>query len=103
MNKPGKHLNEQGQFQSDRFPSIGPDKLVLSFHDPEARHALTTFAHATANRALAYDIMWRMEQIDRARQEEEAKNKSEFVNHPHYTGQTDIAGPIRADSFSRLR
>jgi hypothetical protein len=34
------HLNALGQFQSDLYPDMLPDEIVLSFRDPAAIEAL---------------------------------------------------------------
>lgn len=30
----GHHIDDQGQFQSDKYPELGPDKVVISLKDP---------------------------------------------------------------------
>ncbi len=39
----GHHTDSDGRFQSDNYPDLPPDKIVLSFNDPEARRALEVF------------------------------------------------------------
>ena len=56
-----KHINPQGQFQSDKYPDLPPDKIILSFKDPEARDALLLYAKTTANRELGEAILKRLE------------------------------------------
>lgn len=41
------HLNALGQFQSDQYPNMRPDEIVLSFRDPAAIEALHVFADLT--------------------------------------------------------
>lgn len=53
----GHHINEQGQFQSDRHPDLPPNKIILSFRDPAAREALTLYANLTPDLELAKDIL----------------------------------------------
>ena len=55
----GHHINEKGQFQSDKFPELAPDKIVLSFKDPVAREALMQFAGRTKDMRLGADILLR--------------------------------------------
>lgn len=38
------HINGKGEFQSDKYPELGPDKIVLSFKDPLAQCALYMLA-----------------------------------------------------------
>lgn len=50
------HLNKNGDFQSDKFPELAPNKIVLSFKDSAARKALGVFIRETTDRELAADI-----------------------------------------------
>lgn len=59
----GHHINPQGQFQSDKYPHLGPDKLVMSFKDPSARAVLYVYAELTEDAELAYDILERLDSI----------------------------------------
>ncbi len=59
----GHHVDDEGRFQSDRHPDLEPDKIVLSFRDPEARLALRVFAEQTSDRELARDIDARLTAI----------------------------------------
>ena len=52
----GHHINEHGQFQSDRHPDLPPNKIILSFRDQAAREALKTYARFTPDNDLARDI-----------------------------------------------
>ena len=56
----GHHLDEEGRFQSDKYPDLAPDKIVLSLHDPAAFRALAVFIVATDDRELASDLATRM-------------------------------------------
>lgn len=38
------HFSTQGQFQSNQYPDMGPDEIVLSFRDPAAIEALHVLA-----------------------------------------------------------
>ena len=58
------HINKDGQFQSDKYPDLAPDKIVLSFKDPEATTALMMFAVRTTNAQLSKDIIKRLEDLD---------------------------------------
>ena len=53
----GHHINEQGKFQSDKYPDLPPNKIILSFKDPEARKALEYFGHLTKDQELGEDIL----------------------------------------------
>lgn len=63
----GHHINEKKQFQSDKYPELKPDKIVLSFKDRHARYALLVYAHqvkgAGGDVELAEDILTRLESI----------------------------------------
>ena len=50
------HIDAQGQFQSDKYPDLPPDKIVLSFNDLKARIAL---------RRLADDYRWKDNQLSK--------------------------------------
>ena len=41
----GHHINAEGQFQSDKYADLGPDKVVMSFKDPSARYALLHYCN----------------------------------------------------------
>lgn len=61
----GHHIDDEGRFQSDRHPDIGPDKIVLSFKDPEALRALEVFAAICKDTELAEDVGERIRSIRR--------------------------------------
>jgi len=61
----GHHINKQGQFQSDKYPELAPDKIVLSFKDEEARPVLYLFAEITKDKELAEDIRERIITIEK--------------------------------------
>ena len=50
------HINDKGQFQSDKYPDLAPNKIVLSFKDPAARIALHAYVAHTEDQGLADDI-----------------------------------------------
>jgi len=52
----GHHINEKGQFQSDKYPDLAPNKIVLSFNDKAAKIALHAYVAHTEDRDLAEDI-----------------------------------------------
>ncbi len=60
----GHHINRRVQFQSDKFPDLAPDKIVLSFQDPAARRALRVYAIHAEDRELASDIWKRLQSIE---------------------------------------
>ena len=62
----GHHIDENGRFQSDKYPDLAPDKIVLSFKDPAARRALRLFVHATLDAELGRDILTRIDALDAA-------------------------------------
>lgn len=57
------HLNAFGQFQSDQYPDMLPDEIVLSFRDPAAIEALHAFADLTDDDDLAVAIVKRLDAI----------------------------------------
>jgi len=59
----GHHINSDGQFQSDKYPELPPDKMVLSFKDKHARYCLLMYAKYTSDKELAEDIRTRYNSI----------------------------------------
>ncbi len=59
----GHHIDIEGRFQSDKYPDLPPDKIVLSFKDPAARMALAEYARFTTDDELGADIDARLETI----------------------------------------
>jgi len=59
----GHHINDKGQFQSDKYPDLSPDKIILSFKDSDARLVLRFYAYLTDDRELAEDIETRIKSI----------------------------------------
>ena len=59
------HINDKGEFQSDRYPDLPPDKIVLSFKNPKARRALRLLASLYQRRdpQLSKDIETRLRTI----------------------------------------
>ena len=64
----GHHLDAQGRFQSDKYPELKPDKIVVSFTDLNAQRALATLAvdYAKADPELSQDIFARLNALSRA-------------------------------------
>ena len=58
-----RHINSKGQFQSDKYPDLPPDKIILSFKDPVAREALKLYAKNAQDKELAEDILARIQSI----------------------------------------
>jgi len=52
-----------GKFQSDKYPDLAPDKMVISFKDPIGRVALFEYARLTEDKELASDIKERINTI----------------------------------------
>lgn len=61
----GRHINSNGQFQSDKYPDLPPDKIILSFKDSIARLALVVYAENTNDVELAEDLMTRVRSISK--------------------------------------
>ena len=57
------HLNTFGQFQSNQYPDMLPDEIVLSCRDPAAMEALHAFADLTDDDDLAVAIVQRLDAI----------------------------------------
>jgi len=66
--KPGHHINRDGQFQSDKYKVMKPDKISLSFHDVEAQPVLRKYAEAIIAKGgdveLGQDIIIRLDAIE---------------------------------------
>ena len=60
----GHHINEKGEFQSDKYPELPPNKIILSFKDKEAREVLRAYAKVTPDKELANDILKALNNID---------------------------------------
>lgn len=59
------HIDSEGRFQSDKYPDLAPDKIILSFHDAAAHWPLLEFARLTEDSELAEDVKKRVQQIAR--------------------------------------
>lgn len=66
--KPHGHIDAQGRFQSDKYPDLPPDKIVLSFTDPKATIALRYLAdhYRWEDRQLSKDINARLDALKEA-------------------------------------
>lgn len=60
----GHHIDDEGRFQSDKYPELSPDKIVLSFKDPAAKVALRVYAAHTEDGELAEDITTRLNKTE---------------------------------------
>lgn len=62
----GHHIDKKGRFQSDKYPDLPPDKILINFHDPRARKALAVLAdsYQDSDSELAEDISQRLSTID---------------------------------------
>lgn len=61
----GHHIDDQGRFQSDKYPDLAPDKIVVSFTDPRANWALVVLAadYQETDPELSADILTRVRAI----------------------------------------
>ena len=61
----GHHIDKEGRFQSDKYPELAPDKIVLSFKDRHAQIALGFYAVYCGgdDPELAADIQERLRSI----------------------------------------
>lgn len=53
----GHHINKEGNFQSDKYPELPENKIILSFKDKTAREALKLYASMTGDIELGQDIL----------------------------------------------
>lgn len=66
----GHHIDEQGRFQSDKYPGLGPDKVVISLKDPLTRTGLMKIALAHidhGDRGFGDDLLERLCVLSRRR------------------------------------
>ncbi len=65
-----KHINEHGRFQSDKYPALMPDKVVIDLTDPEAWAGMLMIAQAYKMRdsEFAADLEARLWQLREDRQ-----------------------------------
>ncbi len=61
----GHHIDDQGRFQSDKYPDLAPDKIILSFKDVHAHLPLALLAieYISADPELSRDILTRLETL----------------------------------------
>ncbi len=61
----GHHCNKFGEFKSDKYPDLGPDKIVVSFKHPEAWASLEALAegYREIDPELSEDILERLRAI----------------------------------------
>ena len=65
----GHHIDDEGRFQSDKYPELGPDKVVISLRDPKVYWVAATIAEAyrKADPEFAQDVETRMHAIQKER------------------------------------
>ena len=61
------HINENGKFQSDKYPDTPEDAVLLKLKDPAARAVLRLYAELRRpkDEQFADDLLWRINQIER--------------------------------------
>ncbi len=61
----GHHINEKGEFQSDKYPHLPVDKILLSFRNPASHAALAVLAqnYVWIEPELAEDIRTRLASV----------------------------------------
>jgi len=52
----GHHIDKDGNFQSDKYPDLPPNKITLSFKDHAAQCALAEYIKHSDDKELAEDI-----------------------------------------------
>lgn len=59
-----EHINNKGQFQSDKYPTTPPDVVPLSITDPLARDLLYKYAERLRKKGVssfASDLIFRLD------------------------------------------
>ena len=59
----GHHINDKGQFVSDKYPDLRPDFMQFSFRDENARAIMKWYAALTKDKELAEDMLTRIRTI----------------------------------------
>lgn len=61
----GAHLNDKGEFQSDKYPTCPADKVPLSVHDKDAQPFLWAYAelHKSRDHEFAIDLQARLRAV----------------------------------------
>ena len=67
----GHHINEDGEFQSDKYPHLQADKILINFRNPASHAALAALAqtYLFIEPELAHDIWTRLQSV---------------TKHPHF-------------------
>lgn len=60
----GHHINKNGNFQSEKYPDLLENKIILSFKDFLAREVLKTYAKKTEDKELGKDILKVIKKIE---------------------------------------
>ena len=60
------HINSEGQFQSDKYPSTPPDLVPLKVTDPDARDLLAVYAlrRQKIDWDFCDDLLYRLSQTE---------------------------------------
>lgn len=91
----GHHIDYKGRFQSDKYPDLPPDKIILSFHDPVAQSTLRYFALFAQDRELARDISQRLDTLGVV-----GKRPGDGV--PYFTITSDDVGRTAFKQFGKV-
>jgi len=61
----GHHINEKGEFQSDKHPELPPDRIRLNFLNPRSKRALLMLAddYESIDPELSEDIRTRIKSL----------------------------------------
>lgn len=54
------HIDDEGRFQSEKYPLLPPDQIILSFHGEAERRALLVFADHYPDREFAEAVKARV-------------------------------------------
>ena len=65
QNKMPHHINDKGNFQSDKYPDLSENKIILSFKDSLAREVLKIYAEKTNDKELGEDILQVIKNIEK--------------------------------------
>ncbi len=62
----GHHINKNGFWQSDKYPELKENQIILNFKDVHAQVALEQYAMLTSDRELSEDIRQVIENVNKA-------------------------------------
>lgn len=99
----GHHINAAGEFQSDKYQDLKPDKIVVSFKHPEAWPALEALAdgYEYKDPDLAADIRQRLRAIG-STPPKAARERAHRIAHDWYMATGVDTGDIGGSDLEML-